>query len=150
MKFKVICQLVVACLSVTSRTQAQMPVDCNAAKAKLTPVELAYRNNNTKFTVQVFRGESGNDVVWSQSQNQLRTAVSKVLMVDEYASETQTSSTSPGILKNFNIKWEYDGLLKHFDRRTHVVYKAHTVTSSADGTIDDSTTEYSYRFQVGE
>ena len=147
MKFRVICQLVVACLGATSRTQAQTPVDCDAVKAKLTPVELTYRNNNTKFTVQVFRGESGNDVMWSQSQNQLRTTVSKVLMVDGYSSETQTSSTSPGRLKNFNIKWEYDGLPKHFDRRTHVVYKAHTVTSSADGTIDDSTTEYSYRFK---
>ena len=142
-------RMVAVCLplAATCSTQAQAPTDCAAAKATLIPIELTYHVNDISYTTQLFRSADGNDVVWSKTQSRSRTAIGKTLVIDGRLSESQGSATSPEKLKTSGTKWEFDGLPKNFDRRRNLDYKAHTVTSFADGTTDDSTTQYSYKFK---
>ena len=62
----------------------------------------------------------------------------------------ELSSTYVGKYSHRTAKYTAEGLPRNFDHRSDVTYKMHSVTASGDGTTEEKTSTFSYKFKSEE
>ncbi len=130
----------------TSAAAGAEPVDCDAIANTMAPVELTHHDANNNSTVtQLYRDKSGNVVVWVKTLN--GKLVTKGVFVGGILSTGETTSAYAGKFKSSKIKYTVEGITGHFDHRSDLKYSIAHSTVYADGSTDESTTTYDYKFK---
>ena len=128
-----------------SAAAAAEPVDCDAIGQARSPEELTYHDGDEPAVLQVYRGTSGDTVVWLRIMN--GKLVAKGVFVDGILVTGETTSTFAGKLKSSKIKYTHEGMPAHFARRSDIKYSTTSSSVYADGSTDESTTTFDYKFK---
>jgi hypothetical protein len=137
----------------SASAQSAPPVDCDAIKNSMVPVELAYHSQDgTRTVVQAHRDKSGDYVVWSRhtppsTRSNPPVYVTKATYVDGVIASAELSTTFVGKYSRTTARYAPEGLPKNFDRRSDVTYKMHTVSTFGDDTTEEKTSTISYKFK---
>jgi hypothetical protein len=129
----------------TSAAAAAEPVDCDAIEKGTAPVELGYHEAGEPSVLQVYRDTSGNTVVWLKTMN--GKFVAKGVFVDGILATGETTSAYAGKFKSSKIKYTHEGMPGHFDRRSDLKYSTTSSAAYADGSTNESTTSFGYKFK---
>jgi hypothetical protein len=144
-------------LFVSSASAQSLPsVDCDAVKNSLVPVELAYHGQDgERGVVQVYRDQSGNDVVWIRrtlpsTRPNPPVFVTKAIYVDGFPAAAELSTTFAGKFSHRTGKYTSDGLPRNFDHRSDVSYTLRAIITAGDETTEEKTSTISYKFKSEE
>jgi hypothetical protein len=129
----------------TSAAAAAEPIDCDAVENTTAPVELSYHDANNSFVTQVYRDKSGNSVVWIKTLN--GRFVAKRLFVAGILTTGEATSAYAGKFKSSKITYTVEGMPRLFDHRSDLKYSIAHSTVYADGSTDESSTTYNYKFK---
>jgi hypothetical protein len=129
----------------TGAASAAEPVDCDAIENGMAPVELAYHDAGDSSVLQVYRDKSGTSVVWRKTLN--GKFVAKGVFVDGMLATGETTSAFAGKFKSSQVKYTHSGMPGHFDRRRDLKYSTTSSTIYADGSTNESTTAFDYKFK---
>ena len=129
----------------TSSAAAAEPVDCDAIENRMAPVELTYHDADNLSVTQVYRDQSGNSVVWIKTLN--GKFVAKGVFVAGILATGETTSAYAGKFKSSKITYTVEGMPRLFDRRSDLKYSIAHSTVYADGSTDESSTTYNYKFK---
>jgi hypothetical protein len=124
---------------------AAEPIDCDAIGSTTAPVELTYHEADEASVMQVYRDESGNTVVWLKTMK--GKFVAKGVFVDGILTTGETTSAYAGKFKSSTVKYLQQGMPRQFDRRSDLRYSTTSSVVYADGSTNESTTTYDYRFK---
>jgi hypothetical protein len=136
---------VVLSLAMLTGAAAAEPVDCDAIVNTSAPVELSYHEGDEASVIQVYRDNSGNVVVWLKTMK--GKFVAKGVFEGGIVTASEITSAYAGKFKSSTVKYLQQGLPQHFDYRSDL---KHSTTSSvvyADGSTNESTTTYDYKFK---
>ena len=128
-----------------SAAAAAEPVDCDAIENTMAPVELTYHDADQPSVTQVYRDKSGNSVVWIKTLN--GKFVAKGVFVAGILATGETTSAYAGKFKCSKITYTVEGMPRLFDRRSDLKYSIAHSTAYADGSTDEATTTYNYKFK---
>lgn len=129
----------------TRAAAAAEPVDCDAIENTMAPVELTYHDADKSSVIQVHRDKSGNTVVWIKTLNDK--FVAKGVFVAGILATGETTSAYAGKFKSSKITYTVEGMPRLFDRRSDLKYSITHSTVHADGSTDESSTSYNYKFR---
>ena len=130
----------------TSAAAAAEPVDCDAIENGMAPVELTYHDAGDSSVLQVYRDKSGASVVvWRKTLD--GKFVAKGVFVDGILATGETTSAFAGKFKSSQVKYTHNGMPAHFDRRRDLKYSTTSSAIYADGTTNESTTTFDYKFK---
>ncbi len=132
-------------LAMLTGAAAAEPVDCDAIVNTTAPVELTYHEADEASVIQVYRDESGNTVVWLKTLK--GKLVAKGIFVDGVLITGETTSAYAGKFQSSTIKYSQQGMPPHFDHRSDLKYSTKSSVVYADGSTNESTTTYDYRFK---
>jgi hypothetical protein len=132
-------------LAMLTGAVAAEPVDCDAIVNSTVPVELTYHEADEASVIQVYRDTSGNAVVWLKTMK--GKFVAKGVFVDGIVTTSETTSAFAGKFKSSTVKYLRQGMPRHFDRRSDLKYSTTSSVVYADGSTNESTTIYDYKFK---
>jgi hypothetical protein len=138
--------VILSLVLLTSAAAAAEPVDCDAIENTMAPVELTYHDGSDNASItQIYRDKSGNSVVWIKTLN--GKFVTKAVLVDGTLATGESTSAFAGKFKSSKVKYTVEGMPGHFDRRRDLKYTIAHSTIYADGSTDESTVTFDYRFK---
>ncbi len=137
--------LVLPLAMLTSAAVAAEPVDCDAIANGTAAVEFSYHDADEASVLQVYREASGNSVLWLKTLN--GKFVVKGVFVDGLLTTGETTSAYAGKFKSSEVKYTHEGMPKHFDRRSDLKYSTTSSVVYADGSTNESTTNFDYKFR---
>lgn len=137
--------LVLLLALITSVAAAAEPVDCAAIANTTAPVELTYHEADETSVIQVYRDKPGTTVVWLKTMK--GKFVAKGVFVDGILTTGETTSAYAGKFKSSTVKYVQHGMPLHFDRRSDLKYSTTSLVVYADGSTNESTTTYDYKFK---
>jgi hypothetical protein len=129
----------------TRAAAAAEPVDCDAIENTMAPVELTYHDADKSSVIQVHRDKSGNTVVWIKTLNDK--FVAKGVFVAGILATGEATSAYAGKFKSSKITYTVEGMPRLFDRRSDLKYSITHSTVHADGSTDESSASYNYKFR---
>jgi hypothetical protein len=132
-------------LAMLTSAAAAEPADCDAIVSTTAPVELTYHEVDEASVMQVYRDNSGNTVVWLKTMK--GKFVAKGVFVDGILTAGETTSAYAGKFKSSTVKYLQQGMPRQFDRRSDLRYSTTSSVVYADGSTNESTTTYDYRFK---
>jgi hypothetical protein len=137
--------LVLSLALLTSAAAAAEPVDCDGIANGTAAVELSYHDGDEASVLQVSRDSSGNTVVWLKTLN--GKFVAKGIFVAGILASGETTSVYAGKFKSSKATYTVKDMPSLFDRRSDLKYSIAHSTAYADGSTDEATTTYSYKFK---
>ncbi|MBR0846125.1 hypothetical protein JQ543_00105 [Bradyrhizobium diazoefficiens] len=132
-------------LAMLTGTAAAEPADCDAIVKATAPVELTYHEGDEASVIQVYRDGSDNTVVWLKTIK--GKFVAKGVFEGGILTTGETTSAYAGKFKSSTVKYLQQGMPRHFDRRSDLKYSTTSSVVYADGSTNESTTTYDYRFK---
>ena len=132
-------------LAMLTGAVAAEPVDCDAIVNSTVPVELTYHEADEASVIQVYRDTSGNAVVWLKTMK--GKFVAKGVFEGGIVTASEITSAYAGKFKSSKITYTVEGMPRLFDRRSDLKYSIAHSTVYEDGSTDESSTTYNYKFK---
>jgi len=132
-------------LAMLTSAAAAEPADCDAIVNTTAPVQLTYHEADEASVMQVYRDESGNTVVWLKTMK--GKFVAKGVLEGGILTTGETTSAFAGKFKSSTARYLQQGMPPHFDRRSDLKYSTTSSVVYADGSTNESTTAYDYKFK---